>query len=460
MSPDIKKDIVQLSRRKSLTDATLKSLRPTSTRREIADGGCPNLWAVVHPTGRIAWVWRGSVCGVSDRIRLGQYPSLELRDARLRAREITQARDNGTGRPELKERFGQSARTRPTVTDDIENRDDLDHFFECYMKAEGSKKRSARLKQGSYVRDLQPHFGARPVTSITRQEIRSVVMKKAEQHPVGANRLLSLIRRVCNWLIENEHLTVNPCAGIKPPGGSEAKRARTLNADEIRWLSQALNKQPEPWRSGVGLLLLTGQRRNEVFGMAYSELELHEDAPRWIIPRGRVKNMLAHVVPLAPAAVRIIRGIGDTNGSPFLFPAQPWLRLPGQSDAKRTPSKHKAVSGFSRAQKRLVNAVQQEAEKDRPGHQVPHWTLHDLRRTVVTGLNALRIEFRVVEATVNHISGTGKAGVAGVYDTYERIHEKRDALNVAYIGQRAVPPLCTTAIIHQMHPRTARPKAA
>lgn len=350
-----------MSRRKSLTDVTLKCLRPTSNRREIADGGCPNLWAVVHPTGRIAWVWRGSVEGVSDRIRLGQYPSLDLRDARQRAREITDARDNGMSRTDLKKRFGSSAGAHATEAGDFENRNDLDHFFECYMAAEGKKKRSAQLKRSSYERDLKPYLGSQPVGSITRQDVRSVVVKKAQQHPVGANRLLALMRRICNWLIENEHLTVNPCAGIKPPGGSEPKRTRTLNADEIRWLWRALDTQPEPWRSAVRLLLLTGQRRNEVFGMAHPELELHQDAPRWIIPDGRVKNMLAHVVPLAPAVVEIIRGIGHTDGSPLLFPAQPWLRLPDQSEAKRTPSKSKAVSGFSRAQKRLVNAVQRQA---------------------------------------------------------------------------------------------------
>ena len=56
------------------------------------------------------------------------------------------------------------------------------------------------------------------------------------------------------------------------------------------------------------------------------------------------------------------------------------------------------------------------------------WTLHDLRRTVVTGMNELGIAPHVVEAVVNHVSGRAKAGVAGVYNRAAYAIEKRTAL--------------------------------
>ena len=58
-----------------------------------------------------------------------------------------------------------------------------------------------------------------------------------------------------------------------------------------------------------------------------------------------------------------------------------------------------------------------------------HWTIHDLRRTVATGMAELGVQPHIIEALLNHVSGH-KGGVAGIYNraTYDK--EKREALNL------------------------------
>jgi hypothetical protein len=49
------------------------------------------------------------------------------------------------------------------------------------------------------------------------------------------------------------------------------------------------------------------------------------------------------------------------------------------------------------------------------GTDPAHWTWHDIRRSVVTGMNEIGIEPHIIEAVVNDISGH-KSGIAGVYN--------------------------------------------
>jgi hypothetical protein len=61
-----------------------------------------------------------------------------------------------------------------------------------------------------------------------------------------------------------------------------------------------------------------------------------------------------------------------------------------------------------------------------PSTLVP-WSVHDLRRTVATGLQRLGVRLEVTKAVLNHISGT-RAGIAGVYQRHDWASEKRTAL--------------------------------
>jgi integrase len=148
----------------------------------------------------------------------------------------------------------------------------------------------------------------------------------------------------------------------------------------------------------VRTLILTGQRREEVAGMAWGEVA--QDLSSWTIPASRAKTGAAHLVPLSTQVQVILRAAPRLGESDLVFPG---LRGP--------------FSGFSKAKAALDKAS-----------GLRDWRLHDLRRTMATGLQRLGVRLEVTEAVLNHIAGS-RAGIVGVYQRHTWAEEKRAALN-------------------------------
>jgi integrase len=203
-----------------------------------------------------------------------------------------------------------------------------------------------------------------------------------------------------------DKLASNPCRDAGRPPKPKA-RDRVLTENEMAALWRVVDAQAEPWRSAVKLLILTGQRKSEVFEARRAEFDLK--AGLWTIPAERAKNGAAHIVPLSEAARNVLDAIEEVAGSRLLFPADGNPENP--------------ASGISKAVERIRAGVRAELGEDTAG-----WSLHDIRRTVATGLQRLGIRFEVTEAVLNHVSGS-KGGVAGVYQRYGWSNEKKAALD-------------------------------
>ena len=149
--------------------------------------------------------------------------------------------------------------------------------------------------------------------------------------------------------------------------------------------------------AALKVLLLTGQRLNEVLGMRRSELA--NAGALWTIPGTRTKNGRDHTVPLAPAACAIIASLPATGE--FVFTTNGRVPL-----------------GIGSKIKKRLDA--------RMGARAP-WVLHDVRRTAATAMAELGVAPHVIEAILNHISGH-RAGVAGTYNRAQYAAEKQEAL--------------------------------
>ena len=183
-----------------------------------------------------------------------------------------------------------------------------------------------------------------------------------------------------------------------------------LSNAEIAMLWPAFDQLGYPFGPVFQLLLLTGSRRNEVGGMKWSEIE----GDTWLLPGERTKNARPHIVPLSSTAREILDYLPRFDGSDYVFTSGR-ARTRGENGERVTD---RPVSGWGRAKERIDKIS-----------GLSDWRLHDLRRTVVTGMNEeLGIEPHVVEAVVNHQSGGAKSGIAGIYNRALYLPQRKVAL--------------------------------
>ena len=282
-------------------------------------------------------------------------------------------------------------------------------FIERYAK---KHQRSWHETQRVLEREFVPHLRSKPLKDISRRDIALCIDKVADRAPVMANRTFSYVRRFFNWCVEQGYLDVSPCAGLKPPAATQ-QRERVLDDRELANVWMGCEALPFLWSVIFKVLILTAQRKNEAIGMEWSEVDLEERI--WRIPGKRTKNGRAHEVPLTPFVSRLLADVPRISGSRYLFSSTGKSPLAGQSRVKRD---------LDRA---IENLRQSSDPSSEAGAPMPHWTIHDLRRTATTGMARLGIEPHVADAVLNHKSGA-VSGVAAVYNRYGYLDERRAAL--------------------------------
>jgi integrase len=229
------------------------------------------------------------------------------------------------------------------------------------------------------------------------------------------------------WAVKRGAVRANPFADL-PIAKSIAKRERVLSEAEIADIWRAATDTTAPYGAIIRLLILTGQRRGEVAGMAWNEIS--DDLATWTLPGERTKNGEAHMVPLSALARDLLKALlsEDANEAKQIAcerRASGALVMPGTVS---TP-----FAGWSKAKRTLDKAIMDARAKaaatagTSPAALIP-WNVHDLRRTVATGLQRLGVRLEVTEAVLNHISGS-RGGIAGVYQRHDWAAEKRAALD-------------------------------
>jgi integrase len=407
-----------------LTDAKIMAIRrPREGQVEVRDQSVPGLRIRVGVSGTRTFMLRKNVAGRYRNITLGRFSTrFGLAEARKKARQllsdIEMGADPVTALP-------QRRKVAPVLT--------VNALFPSYLKAKADRRRISEVER-VFKRHILPVFGDRAAEQIRRSEITRFIDEIAEDTPVMARNVLGYFSSFYGWAMPRlDNLDANPCRDAgRPP--APKPRERVLSENEVGALWRILQREPKPFGPAIKLLLLTGQRRNEVFDAARAEFDLK--AKLWTIPGVRAKNGATHFVPLSPMALAIIRELLAIEKSDKLLPAK------GNWEA--------SPSGFSKAVRRIRAALEIEM-----GTPVPHWTLHDLRRTVATGLQRLGVRLEVTEAVLNHLSGS-RSGIVGVYQRHNYYDEKRVALAA---WAREVKRLAsTTASSNQSRPK--RPTTA
>jgi integrase len=379
---------------RALTDATVRNIQAPSTGRlEISDPGCRGLELRITSTGAktFAFRFRDRYSKRVERITIGRYPDVMLRDARLRADELR--RETAAGRNPAIHKREAPARTFGALA----GRYIVEHARRF--------KRSADQDERNLRLHVLPRWGRRDYAGIGRADVIALAERLAAAgKPVLANRVQALVSSIFSFAVDAALLPANPCLRLRKRGQEKAK-TRTLADEEIRLLWQRAVEPPVSRTVGLALrlVLLTGCRPSEVAGMTAAEIEITDagKVKSWTIPAARSKNGRAHYVPLAPlAGEQIAEALTLANGDAAVFPSR----------AGKVAGHALAV-----AMARIGAAI---GTDDWP-------TPHDLRRTCATRLAAAGIPAEDVRAVLNH----ARADVTGKhYDLYDRAKEKRAAL--------------------------------
>ena len=393
-----------------LTDLQIKKLETPPQRREIPDGKISGLFLVIQPTGAKSWAVRYRAGGQPKKFTIGPYPSIDLAAARRKAQEALGEVAGGNDPSAAKVAAREARRAEQATADRVETV--AKSFVERYARRSMGAS-WARETERALAKDVLPQIGFKRIGDVKRSDVNDVLDRIVDRGAgIQANRTLAVLRRMFNWCIERGLIDASPAEKIRPPA-LEQSRDRVLTDDEIRLAWGAFESIGWPFGPIAKLLLLTGARRDEVASARWSEIDLA--AKTWAIAKERSKNGVAHEIPLSDAVAAILAGLP---------------RIGERKDALVFSTTGKtAVSGFSKA-KDQIDAAMLEALKATAGEvETPaRWTFHDLRRTAASGMAGLGIAPHVVEAVLNHKSGTIK-GVAAVYNRYSYAAEKREALD-------------------------------
>ena len=325
--------------------------------------------------------------GAGSRLRkytIGPYGRITLPMARAQAQKIFAARLDDRDPAEEKKQT-----RRRLVVDRID--DLVEAFIQDHVSQIATSQRISKLLH----RDVIAHWGSKSIHEIKKRDVSDLLNLVAQRNAHASYRLLKTLKTFFRWCVGRAVIDSSPAEGLST-GYREISRDRMLSDQELAQIILAAREMPAPYGDIVEFLALTGQRREEVAKLRWSELD--EQARTWTIPSSRTKNKKAHIVHLSEPAWRVIP-----------------QRSEGELVFETSRGKH--FQNFARA----------KPELDRRS-DVTGWRLHDLRRTIVSGMARLGVPPHVADKILNHQAGT-ISGVAAVYQRHDFLLERKEALD-------------------------------
>ena len=367
-----------MPKKRTLNDTEVGALQSRRKRLELPDPELAGLYIRVQPSGNKSFYVRARDINRKQHVaRIGDWPALSIEKAREAAREAILAIKRG------------GTVTRPESFADV-----AEQWLTRYVDA--NKFASAKKTRQRFETKILPVFGGREFTSVRRDAVTKLlddIEDTAGQ--VAADKVLDNLSGLFGWYAKRyENYTTPIVPGMRRSNSAERARKRILNDDEIRsmWATAESNGA---FGCYLRLLLLTGQRRDKVASMKWADIK----DGSWAIEQGEKEKGNAGVLILPQVALDVLeeQRARHIEGNPFVFPV----------------GTDKHFCAFSHA-KQLFDAK----------CPLPHWTLHDLRRTARSLMSRARVWDRHAEAALGHVVG----GVEGVYDRHDYAKEKGEAL--------------------------------
>jgi len=377
----------------ALTELAIKALKPKDKPYTVADDR--GLYVEVMGTGSLVWRYRYRLNGKQEKLTLGKYPALTLRNARMKRDEAARTVALGNSPAQRKQLAKVAAAETTTVAE----------FGERFFREVVSKDRRDLTSPRRYFdKSILPAIGAKPVREVTTDDVRRIIWrKKDEGFDAAAGEMRGVLKRLFDYALTCGLAPINPVLALPMRHVHKPRsRERALSPDEIGTFLRAAFESNirRQFKVALHLILLTMVRKSELLLARWSHVDF--DQAEWHIPAEHSKTGKPHIVFLSIQAVELFRELKTLAGTSELV-------MPGRGSLTK-PFAHNAINTA------LKVALQ--------GQAIPAFNIHDLRRTASTLLHENGWPSDVVEKALNHTIG----GVRGVYNRAEYASQRRQML--------------------------------
>lgn len=403
----------------AITKRNVDALKPGVSDQYLWDDQVKGFALKVTPLGARTYLVQYRMGGrgtPTRRYTIGKHGRWNPDDARTEAKKLLQMVDRGED-PYQAKVDGLKAAAETKRREGVMN---FAAYVDRYLKEYGKgawRDGTYRNVEGAFRSYVTPKLGESSLLTIARSDITAMLDAVPAERQALRRSVYAYLRKLFSWSVGRGDIERSPMDGMQAPKAT-ADRERVLTDDEIKAVWTALPAGNAVFAGIVRMLILTGQRRDEVAELVWSELD--RKSRTWVLPAARAKNGCEHLVPLSDAVVAELDRIAGQDGV--------------KADDKRVwPRKGlvfpstgaKAFSSFSKAKVALDKKIGEHV--DEGDDAMAPWVLHDLRRTFVTGQQRLGTRLEVGEALVNHVGGS-KSGVVGVYARHHWAEEKTRAM--------------------------------
>lgn len=407
----------------ALSHRGIEALRPETVAYRIPDVRCPGLTLRVAASGLKTWgvAFRIRRSGTVRRASLGRFPGVSLEVARERAKALIGAAQAGRDLLTEEEAAKAAADARTTVA----------NLVEQYLKRMVRGKLRTAEEIGLRLRRSLAPVRDRFADDIRRRDLRAILDGVADRGVLReAEKQRQVMRSLFRWALSQDIVEVDPTAGLASYGSSP-RRERILSVTEIKlfWGWVETCGMPLDYANALQLQLVTGARIGEVSGIIAAEID--PVTWTWTLPPARSKNGRQRVTPLVGFARQIVEDRMERRKNGPLFVTE-------------------------RGDTLTSNCVASLLVKRRASTPLEHFTSHDLRRTVATGLVDLGFSFEVVSAVLGHEGGSKNVRtLVRHYVRTDLVDQKKVAMAAwdhrlrQIIGDVTIPDNVTSLIDHR-----------
>lgn len=434
-----KSELGKIEGKSALTDLIIRKMKAGASLADIGDHRGLRVRRGKTGTTVFTYRYRSPESGKLKQIKIGSYPETSLADARKKLTDLKAKRGNGIC-PATQKALDDEALKRQQKAEQAERKiksitvkDVVDHFLRNYIedrvvvsvnnKGKETRKtiKGARKSKGqaeckrSLEKDVSKTIGDIPATELMHADVTKIINSMlARGNTVQAGIVLKDFSQAFDYCIGTGFLpdeTINPCIRVKKKLKDSNvkltpnKRKRTFSDVEltlfVNWLP---NSRFTPIvQNAFMLTLFTGCRTGEVVSAKWSDINLETGT----LNLNETKTGVDRAVQLSTQAVELLEVM--PKDSAYLFPAK-------MDNTKPISQRQLAWQ--------CMNIRIASEKKPELWLQIPHWTPHDLRRTVRTGLSRMRCPSEVAEAILGH----ARSGIEGTYDLHGYEAESREWL--------------------------------